>query len=277
MLVTVATFLFVAVPDVAQAERLYDQARYDDALAALGPRCEETSNGSECERIRAFVHAALGQEGAAHAAFVRLVAADPYVRLDDDVSPKLRALFTDAQRTVQLASELTLEPIEAASEHGPWMLKVRPPEGASLEKLVAHVAAPGAESFTLVTMRAEGDVWVGEARPSSGGTGAARYFLEATLAGGVILAAGSSAAPKQIGVALARGPLTPPDGSSVPPSGGPGAVAAGGLPRWALWSIAGGAAAVVAVGATLAIVLSKDPKPGKIVVGIRFSDEGGSP
>jgi hypothetical protein len=258
--------------DISQAERLYQQARYADALKALGESCQTQAAPGPCERLRAFIFAALGREDDARAAFARMLDTTPDASLGDDVAPKLRGLFEEAQRD-RRGSKLELESVQASGDQGAWKVKLRPPPGVELGSVTAHIAAAGSNDFQTVPLSPEGDVWVGSFQPSAGGIGTARYFLTAVTKNGAAINSGSSAMPKEQNVAMAVAAGGARD--SNPTSESPTARAVRDeplLPEWAWWAIGG--AAVVAAGVTAVILLTgDDPAPGTLVVGIRFEDE----
>jgi hypothetical protein len=270
--------LLAAAPkqDVARAERLYEQARYDDALDALGASCADTASPAECERVRAFIYAALGRDDEARAAFGRMIEAKPDATLPNDVSPRLRHLFDDAHTSQGALTELTVDAIDVLSARGPWVVKVRPPVANDLNSIVVYIAPSGSDAFQPVTLAPEGDSWVGTFRPASGNTGTARYFIETKLASGNIVVSGSNAVPRQIPAIVGEG------GDTTPIDDGPGGPSEPGfmdrlaqktgLPKWALWTIGGGAAAAIIGGATITYFALRDPEPGAIRVRVEGAD-----
>lgn len=89
---------------LATARDLYAAAAYEDALAILN-LLSEGGRGSEEERAiqqyRAFCLLALGRTADAEQAIEAVVAAQPRYRPSDaDVSPRVRATFTDVRRRV---------------------------------------------------------------------------------------------------------------------------------------------------------------------------------
>src|SRR5262249_13073536 len=90
---------------MARAEALYEKARYKEALRALPESC---AGAAPCERLRAFIHTAIGEEAEAKAAFERLLAVDPEAVLPDDVSPKISAVFDSARGTIVAARDIQL-------------------------------------------------------------------------------------------------------------------------------------------------------------------------
>ncbi len=272
MIAAVLTLAMAAPPDVARAERLYQQARYEDALAALGTSCNDAPNAVECERVRAFTYVALGQDSEARAAFGRMLELDSSATIGDDVSPKLRAAFDAAKSAKTALEDVAIEPVVLVSEREPWDLTIKTPAEAPILSVAAYIAPAGSDAFQPVTLYKKGGGWAGTFRPPSGGLGTARYFLELTLESGATVSAGSSARPQQVEVTLA---------GAAPDSEGPtqGGGHSGGfwnkvrsLPPWALWSIAGGVAAVAIGGVATAVILSQRKDPGTVVVNISFGD-----
>src|SRR5262249_8147151 len=85
------------------ARDLYASAAYEDALAALN-RVPESGRSVEDTRAvsqyRAFCLLALNRTAEAERAIEALVARDPMYRPTNDVSPRVRAAFTDVRRRV---------------------------------------------------------------------------------------------------------------------------------------------------------------------------------
>ena len=91
-----------AEDSLSTARDLYAAAAYEDALAALdrlragGVRVDE---GRAVDQYRAFCLLALGKSSEAARAIEAVVAADPsYHPADSDVSPRVRAAFSDVRR-----------------------------------------------------------------------------------------------------------------------------------------------------------------------------------
>jgi TonB family protein len=88
---------------VAAARDLYASAAYEDALAVLnrlpgsGRPVDETKT---IEQYRAFCLLALGRAAEAERAIETVVSADPGYRPAADLSPRVRAAFTDVRRRV---------------------------------------------------------------------------------------------------------------------------------------------------------------------------------
>jgi tetratricopeptide (TPR) repeat protein len=94
--------LIVAEDSLSAARDLYAAAAYEDALAALdrlragGVRVDE---GRAVDQYRAFCLLALGKSSEAAQAIEAVVSADPsYHPADSDVSPRVRAAFSDVRR-----------------------------------------------------------------------------------------------------------------------------------------------------------------------------------
>jgi TonB family protein len=94
--------VILAEDSLSTARDLYAAAAYEDALAALdrlragGVRVDE---GRAVDQYRAFCLLALGKSSEATQAIEAVVAADPsYHPADSDVSPRVRAAFSDVRR-----------------------------------------------------------------------------------------------------------------------------------------------------------------------------------
>jgi tetratricopeptide (TPR) repeat protein len=92
----------IAEDSLSAARDLYAAAAYEDALAALdrlragGVRVDE---GRAVDQYRAFCLLALGKSSEAAQAIADVVSADPsYHPADSDVSPRVRAAFSDVRR-----------------------------------------------------------------------------------------------------------------------------------------------------------------------------------
>jgi hypothetical protein len=274
-----ALLVAAGVSDVDKAERLFAKARYEKALAELGPTCDGTADPIACERLRGFILAGLGREDEAQAAFHRMLAIDSDATVGQDVSPRLRRMFGDAKRAVVATQGLELEPIELETGEMAWPLKAYDPEAAELASVVAYVAPPGRERFIRAELAKQEEAWVAELAVPDADAGTARYYMVATLMSGVEVDVGSEQQPRDVYVRVLG--FAQKEGSGGAGSGllddgviGAQSASSGGMPSWAVWSIVGGVAVVAAVGVTLAVVLSsRDHEPGTIVVGISFEDD----
>ncbi|MBI3178585.1 MAG: hypothetical protein HYZ27_02930 [Deltaproteobacteria bacterium] len=265
-----AVLSLVAVAGTAldQAQRLYQRARYEEALKRLGPSCRGTSEVARCEQLRAFVETALGGEDEARAAFERMLAQEPDAALGA-VSPKIKALFDAAARNVHQARELALLPIEADAE---WALRL-PAGPAAVAGVIAHLSPAGHTQFQPVEMRREAEAWHGTLVVGEAQAGPARYFLEVRLVSGAELLVGSATAPREAEVRAPSPPApAPPSPFDLPGLTVSEGAPPDGMPAWAVWTIAGGAALVVA-GIVTWVVLSRDEEAGAIRVNIRFEDD----
>ncbi len=273
MVATLIALTLAAPPDLVKAQKLFDRAQYEKALKALGERCDDEMTRRPCERLRGFVMMALGDEGGARAAFVRWLAEEPEASLGPDVSPKLQALFGAVKREVLELRELTVEPLRLRAGESTWVFRVDKPE-VELDGLALFVALPGRESFARVDLRREGDAYTGSASAPAE-DGEARYYLVADLSG-VPVASGSESAPRSLTVRLAGSAPPPPNGGETSPFDMPGLgapVPAGDpLPGWALGAMIGGGVVVVAVGVTLALLLTGGSDPGQLEVTVTFRD-----
>jgi len=87
---------------LAAARQLYAAAEYEEALRALEalPSAAAREERQAVELYRALCLLALGRRADADRALEALVTHDPMYRPTDDLSPRLRAAFTDARRRV---------------------------------------------------------------------------------------------------------------------------------------------------------------------------------
>jgi hypothetical protein len=202
--------LFMLLCSAEQAQDLYDNAHYDEALALLTD-CSDVA----CERLRGFAHAALGQDAAAEAAFFRWRVRDPNAVLAESTSPKLLQVFARAQdRAVRIEHSV----LEVTPSGDVWTLRVMADAGVTSVVVVLL----GVE----VLLRRDGDAWVGEAalRP-----GSYRLRLELGTNLAIVTAARDLVLPSGVDPAVASPPAQ--------------------LGPWAFWGLVGGGVALVA-GAT---------------------------
>jgi tetratricopeptide (TPR) repeat protein len=92
----------IAEDSLSAARDLYAAAAYEDALAALDKlraSSAKTDDGRTVEQYRAFCLLALGKSSEAAQAIEAVVSADPsYFPSNSDVSPRVRAAFSDVRR-----------------------------------------------------------------------------------------------------------------------------------------------------------------------------------
>jgi tetratricopeptide (TPR) repeat protein len=110
--------VIIAEDSLSTARDLYAAAAYEDALAALdrlragGVRVDE---GRAVDQYRAFCLLALGKSSEAARAIEAVVSADPsYHPADSDVSPRVRAAFSDVRR--RLLPDLAQQKYQQAKE-----------------------------------------------------------------------------------------------------------------------------------------------------------------
>lgn len=91
-----------AQDSVAAARDLYASAAYEDALAVLNrlPGTGKADETRTIEQYRAFCLLALGRSAEAEHAIETVVSSDPMYRPASDLSPRVRAAFTDVRRRV---------------------------------------------------------------------------------------------------------------------------------------------------------------------------------
>lgn len=102
LLLTLALFAAGAGADtLATARELYASAAYEDALAVLN-RLPAAGRPAEevraAEQYRALCLLALGRTAEAQQAIETVVGGDPYYRPASDVSPRVRAAFSDVRK-----------------------------------------------------------------------------------------------------------------------------------------------------------------------------------
>src|SRR5262245_14409537 len=98
----IAPEVVIAEDSLSAARDLYAAAEYENALAALdrlrmgGVKADD---GRAVEQYRAFCLLALGKSSEAAQAIEAVVSADPsYFPSNSDVSPRVRAAFSDVRR-----------------------------------------------------------------------------------------------------------------------------------------------------------------------------------
>lgn len=266
--------MLAASPDVDRAEELYYKARYESALNALEPGCRGPET-ARCEKVRAFVLAALGERDKAVAALTRMLTADPLASLGEQVSPKLRTLFDEAEKIHSATVAMTLDTITLPTKDAPWELRLEPPPELELASVILHVSPEGTQNYFDVALRKRQNGWVAVFRPPSGGVGTAKYFLSLELDGGKRMSIGSRAMPKTVQVEVDGEPSASApkaDSDTQLAAQRPTATETSGLPSWGLWSIVGGATALVAGGVTLGVMLGREREPGAVEFRIQFGD-----
>src|SRR2546425_7065430 len=89
---------------LSAARDLYASAAYEDALAVLSrlpEACRPADEARAISQYRAFCLLALGRSVEAERAIETIISRDPTFRpLANDVSPRVRAAFTDVRRRI---------------------------------------------------------------------------------------------------------------------------------------------------------------------------------
>jgi len=102
LLVVMSPSAVFAQDSLAAARDLYASAAYEDALSMLGrlhPNALRTDEGRVADQYRALCLLALGKTSEASQAIEAVVAADPAYRpTDNEVSPRVRAVFSDVRK-----------------------------------------------------------------------------------------------------------------------------------------------------------------------------------
>lgn len=101
-LLIMTTPVWAEQDSVAAARDLYASAAYEDALAVLNrlPPGRPAEEMRTIEQYRAFCLLALGRAAEAEQAIETVVGADPMYRPAGDLSPRVRAAFSDVRRRV---------------------------------------------------------------------------------------------------------------------------------------------------------------------------------
>lgn len=252
--------------DLGSAQDLYQQARYDEALAALPAPCggaPDSVDAVACELLAASIQLALGASALAESAFLRLLSHDPYWVAPESQPPKVRQTLLDAkQRYLYVTSQ------EAKGERSPdgRVRFVVANERVTLSSVTMHLQRPDG-SYLPLHMRAEGSDFVAAGDEQLVEDDVVHYHLELGLDGATMLRSGSDKAPRR----LALTSVAAPTSASAPP-------AANKLPNpppatssWIWWAAgAAGAAALVGAGAGLYLWLGQD-ELGTVVVQVEFA------
>lgn len=264
-LISLIAFGFVGGATLAEAESLYEQALYDEALRALGEQCDAGPSPAGCEELKAFILVALGEDDAAAAAFERMLALTPEAALSRPVAPKIQSRFEERRRAMQALRAIRLEPLAPGPDEVPVPIKLNPPNGIRIEKVRAMVREDKDSRPREVEMQEQGGAWVAMVEADAIEDGHYSLVFE--------LASGASVEVPEAGAAML--PFRPRARSSL------GAAfdadvevedSGEGLPRWAWWTIIGGGAAVVG-GVILAVLLSGGSDEGDLLIGVRFDED----
>lgn len=260
--------------DLVKADRLLQQARYDEALTALGTTCEgEGLNIADCERVRAFILKALGKDAEAKASFERMIVAQPGITLSEDVPPKLRSLYLDAKQAIQATQELELQPVVIVDDGKRWKLELREPTETHYHNVVIFIKPHGFERFSQVELVKDEKIWSGNFVPEKEVDATnTNYYAVLLLASGAEVGIGTAMQTRVLNVSKVEEPK------------GVGSDALGvrskskddrilGFPKWPFVAVVGGGLVAVAVGVTLAILLTRSDEPGAVHVGIQFQDD----
>ncbi|MEL6543249.1 MAG: hypothetical protein AAFQ82_01415 [Myxococcota bacterium] len=256
--------LALQLSNVAEARAYYEQALYDEALAALGPSCDASSDPRGCDEVRAFVYMALGRDSDAGAAFERMLALDPAGVLSTQVAPKIQSLYDERQQGIAELLRSGLGPVAAEGDDVPVPVKLETRGDIAL-LAVTLIMQPESGAETLkIPMRSEGGAWVAMVvleEPDE-----ARYSVELELAAGAVLTLGGSV--PQTPLTLTGEALVDREGRIEIPD--PRSRKEELLPPWAWWTIGG----VAVVGSVAAIILlSSGSSDGDLTVGVTFDGD----
>jgi hypothetical protein len=216
--------VLAATPD--DCREAYAAVNYKDAARICVEVLSDAPTGElpGLYRLAGLSLAAVGDDDRATVLFESLLAMEPNIRLDESISPKLRAPFDQAQRERKGAG-LTLEPSVAKAI-----------AGKPLELSVAVKDGPGHPVTELALRRGGQQRSVARADPT-------RFSLEPAPAGKLAL---QLTAVDRFGGRLLNLPFAL-DVAAAP-------VPRGGLLSWKVWAVA---AAVVLAGATVSAIVSR--------------------
>jgi len=260
--------------DVELAQKLYNEAKYEEAQAALGESCDTALEQVRCEEVRASILIAMGKRDLATVAYARALLMDPNFSLPEDSSPKLLELMTDAGQLAKRVQLIQLESVESNDADTSWILTVKDlgvvesGSGLVIEAVTAYFSPPGSEQFLPVRLVAEKEGWRGELEiGAEHQPGVGRYYYRVTLSSGAQIRVGNEARHRQIRARRSfesdqYGALTKPW-----PRWGedkaPGVEGNEPTPTW-VWVAAASGIAVVVVGSVVvgAIILNSRSKSG---------------
>ena len=181
--------------DVAKSQKLYDKARYEQALLALGQTCMGDDLAA-CEQLRAFILIAVGRDRDGTAAFERMLQLEPTRQLPPGTSPKLQALFDHVIGQVSELSFLRLEQLNLAAKDL-VAFKIKAPESTKLQSVIAHIDWDGRDYFKPLSFQEKEGSWVASATipeiPDD-----VRYYLVAALPSGTPVQIGTQAEPLKL-------------------------------------------------------------------------------
>lgn len=111
-----------ADPDLAAAERAFEEGRYQDVLPALDRALAQPLPLEQRRRaleLQAITHAAFDDSRQAVQSFRQLLAVDPQYRPGVQVSPKVRGLFEEAARLGPVGPAVAAEVLPTKAEERP--------------------------------------------------------------------------------------------------------------------------------------------------------------
>ncbi len=179
---------------VERAEEAYDDLSYEEALeaaeAALSDPEITSAHQLAALEIAGLSHFILGREDAAAAAFVELLAIDPYYQLSEDTgSPKIREAFEEARQRARddTFAELVHAAPTSAQSAGIAEFEVAVGRGAGeiVEMAIAWRERGDARFRRAPVRRTEHDEWaVSFTLPASNERWVLEYYVEARDARG---------------------------------------------------------------------------------------------
>ncbi len=206
-MVNLLMVLMLASPpgDVELAQKLYNEAKYQEAQAALGESCDTALQQVRCEEVRASILIAMGNRDLAIVAYARALLLDPKFALPADSSPKLLDLITEASRLTKRVQQIEIEHVRSNDSDTSWVLTVHDlgpvhsGSGLVIEGVTAYFAAPGSQVFSPVLLAPGKAGWRGELEIGADHeSGVGRYYYKVTLSAGAQIRVGNEISHRQV-------------------------------------------------------------------------------
>ncbi len=254
----------LSLSNVVEARGLYERAMYDEALAALGPSCDESDDPQGCDEVRAFVYVAIGREADAASAFDRMLARDPTISLSTQVAPKIQSLFDQRREAIAALFNSELSPVAATGDDVPVPIKLETRGAVEVAAATLLLRAESDGEIQRVPLQREGGAWVAMVvleEPEE-----ARYSIELELTAGATITLGGAEpqSPFALSGEIAQTDEPWLESPSARSDDGQG------IPSWVWWA-AGGVAIAGTVVAVL--LLTSGSGEGDLTVGVTFDGD----
>jgi tetratricopeptide (TPR) repeat protein len=256
LLLSVATWLTTANPQLEEGRALYQSLRYERAAEKLKLATQAPESTLE-ERITSYdllarSLAALGRMDQVEATYRELLRVEPHAPAPRDAAPKIRDAFTRAKEELYRRDHVQLE-LQPAP---PGQVVVRLIDPWERVKGVRMQAAKPQGFTPLPLTRDKAEVRGELPAPEEDGT--VSLYLEAQDESGKVVAQLGS--PQQ--QLLFRGVPRPglPTARPEPPPVGEAQASQGSGPAWGGWALAGASVVAASVGTVLAVQASTDSR-----------------